>query len=164
MIIIAVIVFVIFIITAHIFAPEGYSWRADTVSRLANPGHPYSWILRLGMICYGIILIAATSEISLSSILIVVYGFGLILTGIFSVEKHERIHMISIYAAGAALIVAMFRLSINYDIISIICLVSMLTAELLFNIKPLANWRGLSQRVVHLSTLIWLASYGLKIL
>ncbi len=59
MVIIAVIVFVIFILVAHAFAPQGYCWTADTVSRLADPGHSYAWILRAGMIAYGLLLIAA---------------------------------------------------------------------------------------------------------
>ncbi|MBI9106398.1 MAG: DUF998 domain-containing protein [Spirochaetales bacterium] len=160
MIIIAVIVFVVFIIIAHVFAPKGYSWTADTVSRLADPVHPYAWILRIGMISYGIILIAGTRDYSLSSILIAIYGFGVITTGVFTVKKHERIHMFSIYAAGAALLAAMFRHAITGDIISILCLVSMISSELVFNIKYFARWRGLSQRIVHLSSLIWLAAHG----
>ncbi len=160
MVIIAITVFVLSIIIAHILAPEGYNWKTETVSRLANPGHPYAWILRAGMIAYGILLVTATSEITILSMLIAAYGSGVIITGVLTVEKNERIHMLSIYAAGAALVIAMFRLAITGSIVSIICLVSMLTAELLFNIKAFARWRGISQRIVHLSTLVWLAAYG----
>jgi len=158
MIIIAVIVFTVFIIIAHIFAPEGYNWKAETVSRLADQGHPYAWILRTGMIAYGIILIASTTNISFTSILIAAYGLGVLTTGIFTVEKYERIHMFSIYAAGTALSVAMVRHAIAGSIVSIICLTFMIAAELVFNIKAFSRWRGVSQRAVHLSTLIWLAA------
>ncbi len=160
MLIIAVIVFVIFIIIAHLFAPGNYNWKADTVSRLADPGHPHAWILRAGMIIYGIILIAAMTEISFLSVMIAVYGLGVIITGIFQVVKYRFIHMLSIYIAGAALVIAMFRLVIAGDIVSLICLVIMLSAELLFNIKALSGWRGLTQRIVHLASLIWLAAHG----
>jgi|GEM_PF-4161853 len=159
MIKIAVAVFVSFIITAHAFAPRGYRWTSETVSRLADSRHPHAWIIRAGMIIYGVILIISTSEITIVRILIAAYGFGVVLSGIFCVEKHERIHIFSIYTAGAGLTSAMFLLALRGDIVSIICLIVLLTAELLFNIKTLSLLRGLSQRIVHLSTLIWLISF-----
>lgn len=161
MIIIAVTVFITFIIIAHIFAPQGYSWKSETVSRLADSENSRAWILRTGMISYGIILIIATLELSFPAILTSIYGLGLISTGIFTVERHKNIHMFSIYTAGAALIIAMFWLAITGDMVSMLCLASMIIAEILFNIKALVRWRGVSQRIVHLSSLIWLVTYSL---
>ncbi|MBI9104375.1 MAG: DUF998 domain-containing protein [Spirochaetales bacterium] len=160
MVIVAIVVFIIFIILAHAFAPAGYRWKSETVSRLADSGHPHRWILKVGMVAYGMLLIASTSELSLLSLLVVIYGLGVIVTAIFTVEKYKSVHMFSIYVAGGALVVAMFRLSITGDIISLICLACLLIAEIIFNIKSLKKWRGLSQRTVHLFTLIWLAAYG----
>lgn len=41
-------------IAAQSVAPPSYNWLVKTVSALGAQGYPYGWIMRVGMIGYGL--------------------------------------------------------------------------------------------------------------
>ena len=55
--VIAVAVFIGIIIIAHLSANGSYSWKTNTVSELAAQGYERKWIMQIGFVLFGLILI-----------------------------------------------------------------------------------------------------------
>jgi hypothetical protein len=172
---IAVLWLVVFIVVAHLLAPAGYRWTRDTVSRLGQRGHRRFWILRTGMAGYGSLMFAATIWREAPVCLLGLYGLGVFLAGIVPVAPPDttdenallkgRIHDVSIYAAGACLVAAIIWHLGRADqwperLHHATPLALVLIFEIGFNLPDehaVSRWRGLLQRGLHLTTLVWIA-------
>jgi hypothetical membrane protein len=87
---IAIAYWIVIIVVAHLFPPPGYGWTRNTISDLASQGHTYKWIMQAGMIGFGILINLAvgltfwrTKRMSIHLPFIALYGFAILLSGIF---------------------------------------------------------------------------------
>lgn len=92
----AVVFFVAVITVAHLFAPSAYSFTQNTVSDLGAQGYSLAWIMRSGLMGFGL-LISAAMAVSLvkqtgsplPDALLLVYGLGIFFAGVFSTLPFE---------------------------------------------------------------------------
>jgi hypothetical protein len=59
LILLAVVTFVATILLAQLVAPPDYDWTRHTVSELAAQGQEHAWVMRAGLVAYGLLLTAA---------------------------------------------------------------------------------------------------------
>lgn len=93
---IAVALFLVVIVAAHVVAPEAYSWTEHTMSHLGAQGYENATIMRLGLIAYGaLVLLAAIWKVwrfprrAWPNMFIGIYGFAILLTGFFSTSPFQ---------------------------------------------------------------------------
>ena len=53
---IAVAYIAVFLVAAHLAAPDVYNWQQHSISRLAVQAYPDAWIMRLGFIGFGVLV------------------------------------------------------------------------------------------------------------
>ena len=109
---------------AHAVAVAPYSWRDNTISELASQGYSRAWIMRAGFIGFGALVIAGAVLRAeppqpwwYREIPLLLYGLGLLLSGVFSAapfapgvgysEGEARLHSASATAAGVGISLAM---------------------------------------------------------
>ena len=87
---VAVIYWIVIIILAHFFAPPGYLWTQNSISELAAQGHTYKWIMQAGLIGFGVLVMLAvgqtifkTRQMIYALLPVALYGFAILLSGIF---------------------------------------------------------------------------------
>jgi len=83
--IISTTLFVLFIITAHIFSTNNYYWIKNTISDLGAQGYERKLIMQIGFLIFGLTLSVGIflNGLSLRSAPILIYGLCVALTGIF---------------------------------------------------------------------------------
>lgn len=184
---IAVILFVIFILVAHLVvslkAPALYDWRRNTISDLEAQAYTYAWIMRLGLILFGSILVAGIvlkfvrrAAVWHVDIPIFLYAASVLLTGVFSikpflpVESYSRpedtLHSFFATLSGVSISVGILghafpfrdrsRRIIVIDF-AVFALVVGLSALFGLAESTLPNYVGLVQRLMWLIGLAWLA-------
>jgi len=100
----------------------GYSQLGDTVSRLGSPGQPYAVLARVGVVLYGLLVIAGAGSLGLATrhrrrvlrSLVRVYGAAAVLAGVVPKDlpgtPHtlaSRLHVDATIVGGLALLAAM---------------------------------------------------------
>ncbi len=74
---------------AHFFAPPGYDWTRNTISELASQGHGGKWLMQIGFIGFGILVLwgiaraLSAKQVGLAAMPVGVYGAAILLSGIF---------------------------------------------------------------------------------
>lgn len=94
---IAVFFFINSIIVSQLFTPESYYWIQNTVSELAAQGYDNAWIMKIGLIGYGLLLgaglilrLMSTREFIFPDLLLLIYSIGILLSGIYSTAPFEK--------------------------------------------------------------------------
>jgi len=112
------------IVVAHALAPPAYLWTEHTISHLAAQGYERAWIMRLGFISFGaLVLIATIARVRRSPraawphALVGLYALAVLISGIFSTSpfspgvayshREASIHSVMATLAGIALSAAM---------------------------------------------------------
>lgn len=86
---IAVAYFISVIVLAHFFVPPAYDWTQNTVSDLASQEHTYKWIMQIGFIGFGLLLIWGVifhfnkNRRAYFLLFVAVYGLSILMSGIF---------------------------------------------------------------------------------
>lgn len=86
---VAVAYFISVIIFAHFFVPPAYDWAQNTVSDLASQEHTYKWIMQIGFIGFGLLLIWGVifhfnkNRRAYFLLFVAVYGLSILMSGIF---------------------------------------------------------------------------------
>ena len=90
---VAVILIVAAILTAHLASIPPYSWHDNTISELGSQGYKNAWIMRAGFIGFGALVVAgsvqrmrAQKQLWYRELPLVLYGGGILLSGIFSAK------------------------------------------------------------------------------
>ena len=85
--------FVGIIIVAHFFTTNPYDWRANTISELASQNYQYRWIMKIGFILFGGILIVGIINKLINGngkLLIelpfLIYGLAILISGLYSTK------------------------------------------------------------------------------
>ncbi len=177
---IAVAYIVIFLVLAHLAAPETYRWQQHTISQLAAQAYANAWIMRLGFIGFGVLVqITGVTRIRLRPRLwyrevpIMLYGLAILLAGIFLTEPfvegvpfsagEARLHSLFATSAGVMITLATLlyaltdmppsRRSVHWIALALITLVS-----LLFGAMPAIG--GVLQRLLWVIGFAWLVYLG----
>ncbi len=177
----AVIYWIAIIILAHFFAPPGYLWTQNSISELASQGHTYKWIMQAGLIGYGALVVLAvgqtifkTRQMIFALLPIALYGFAVLLSGIFCAAPIDpsisysiaeaNLHSVLATAAGWSL-----SLAILWRIFAAanerekrahtIFLTAVIGFSLLFGLAEngtIAIGKGFVQRILYLCGFFWL--------
>jgi hypothetical membrane protein len=174
--IIPITYFVIVIIVAHYFVPRDYYWVENTISEMAAQHLPNGWIMRLGFIGFGMLLIMTLISFWIDNSItwwllvpFIIYGVAVLLTGIWSTEYKEfkaeasafasKLHSLFAALAGIALTMTIVVNMIITQVMSFKWLhlgfvVAITLISLLFAKIP--KYQGIIQRVLYLTSFIWM--------
>lgn len=176
-----VVYFALVIIAAHFFAPEGYRWTQNTISDLGSQGHKRKWIMQAGFIGFGLLLdgliafkAIAANHLSLADGLTALYGFSVLVTGIFCAapmlhgvkgsKGEARAHSFFANIAGWAMmggVVAAFTQagSTQAEWVQVAFFFLMLACSGLFGLAEngtLPIGKGVAQRILYVVGLAWI--------
>lgn len=177
--ILAVLVFTIVILIAHICSVAGYDWRMNTVSDLGSQGYPRKWIMQVGFILFGLILCAGIfRKFSMhtidyaTDIPMGLYGLGILISGICCTEpfvdgvKYSAIES-SIHSASATFAGIAFSMAILFSglkaeesamrWIHFIFLGFVLGMSIYFGLSRSNN--GLIQKLMYAGSFIWIIKF-----
>lgn len=175
-----VALFIAFILVAHLFVPQGYQIRINTISEMAAQGLPHGWIMRSGFILFGLTQIIGQGHrlqkqegSLLTTIPYILYGVSIGLTGIWSTTypgmvqpnlTESGLHSLFATTAGVALVVTMLlfawrtkeiRLRLTHLGVAILVLLLSMGFGLLPGIQ------GWTQRLMYAVSFLWiLCCYG----
>lgn len=177
--VIAVLIFVGIILVAHFLAIAEYNWKINTVSELASQGYPRKWIMQIGFIIFGLILLLGISnKVRLNTVDYVIdipigiYGLAILISGIYCTkpfvselqysEFESNIHSISATIAGIAFSIGILASGIKESgtssrLIHFTFLVFVIGMSAYFGISQSNN--GLIQKLMYLGSFYWLIKY-----
>ncbi|MCP4937373.1 MAG: DUF998 domain-containing protein [bacterium] len=173
--------FIVVIFAAHFFMPPEYDWTQNTISDLAAQGLKYQWIMQLGFIGFGLLLnggfvskFISARTVFYPDVLIMVYGFAVLLTGVFSTEpflegvsfsiQEANLHSIFAQVAGVFFSIAILAYLISSPdpkskLFHTIFLIFVIGISMVFGLAEneiIQLGRGLIQRTLYLVSFVWL--------
>lgn len=173
---IAVVCFVAFIGTAHLFAPPAYVWAEHTISQLAAQGYGNAWMMRAGFLVFGSLVVLGAVQKTRTApgrwyreLPLMLYGLGIFLSGLFSAQPfiegaafsdvEANLHSVMATAAGLGMSVAIVLYSLTAQgrakrLIHVTAFVLVVGLSALFG--QLSAGAGLAQRLLYLVGLAWL--------
>jgi len=183
----AVIWYVAALLAAQAAAPATYSWVHHTVSELGAQGYDRAWIMRLGLVGFGLLInggllrkAAARRRLAGPDLCVMVYGAGILLSGVISTAPfvagmpfsatQASWHSVFATSAGLALSAGMlWRALIETTWAArrrhLAALVAVTLLSALFGMADsglITAGRGVIQRGLHVVGLAWLwVAYGL---
>lgn len=176
MVFISVLYFILVIIVASFFTPEGYSLLTNTISEMASQQLPNAWIMRVGFIGFGVIMSAGlgfdikTKRISpWVAIPFIGYALSIFATGIWSTnyslsvapysEFETNMHSLFATLAGFLLIAAILieavitkKMQVRWFNIAFVLGISLFSG--LYALFP--EIQGIFQRVMYLVSFWWM--------
>jgi hypothetical membrane protein len=172
----AVIYILIALIAAHFLVDDSYQWQVNSISQLGAQAYDKAWIIRSGFIGFGIlILLTGIRRIKkdkrywFREIAIMIYGFSILLSGIFSAEpfvegvsystQEAQLHGVFATMAGFALTIAILMFTFtdvpnSKRIGHFVALISVTVFSLLFGVH--SNFAGIIQRLLWFAGFTWL--------
>jgi len=172
--IISTTLFVVFIIVAHIFSTENYDWTKNTISDLGAQGYHRKLIMQIGFLAFGLTLAIGIflNGLSWRTSPILVYGLCVALTGIFCTKPFVDLDTYSttqstLHSAFAQIAGVTFSISVltqlyftsdnNSKLIHLTFFVLVIGLSASFGL--LKNYQGIAQRLLYLTSFIWLIKY-----
>ena len=172
--IISTTLFVVFIIVAHIFSTDNYDWTKNTISDLGSQGYDRKLIMQIGFLGFGITL---TFGLILNGLTwrtspIFIYGICVALTGIFCTKPfvdidtysttQSTLHSTFAQIAGVAFSIGIltqifFTTDNNIKYIHLAFFILVIGLSATFGL--LKNYQGIAQRLLYLTSFIWLIKY-----
>lgn len=172
--IIAVAVFILAIVIAHFFATHNYNWTKNTISDLGSQNYPFKSIMQFGFLGFGLILSFGilASGLTWSKTLILIYGLGVALTGIFCTQPffpsdHFSISESNMHSLLAQIAGISFTVGILIHLflapnprekwIHLIFFLLVIGFSISFGLSK--NHQGIAQRLLYLTSFIWLIKF-----
>lgn len=172
--IISTILFVVFIIVAHIFSTANYDWTKNTISDLGAQGYDRKYIMQIGFLAFGLTLSVGIflNGLSLRTSPILIYGICVGLTGIFCTKPffdinsysttQSTLHSTFAQIAGVTFSVGIltqlfFTTDKNLIYIHIAFFILVIGLSATFGL--LKNYQGIAQRLLYLTSFLWLIKY-----
>ncbi|WP_375582771.1 DUF998 domain-containing protein [Cyclobacterium xiamenense] len=171
--------FVGVIIVAHLFTTNPYDWKTNTISELASQHYQYRWIMKIGFILFGgILLFGITNKLIngngnvLTELPVLIYGLAILISGLYStkpivdgIEYAELESKIHSYAAqiagmtfsGGLLIYGFTETNTNLKIIHFVTFAFVVGCSALFGIMD--SHVGIIQRVMYVGSFVWLTLF-----
>ena len=172
--IISPLLFVVFILVAHVFSTDNYDWTKNTISDLGAQGYEKKLIMQIGFLAFGLTLSIGLflNGLTWRTTPILIYGLCVALTGIFCTKPfvdldtysttQSTLHSTFAQIAGVTFSVGILTQiffttdnNLKYIHISFFILVIGLSAT--FGL--LKNYQGIAQRLLYLTSFIWLVKY-----
>jgi len=172
--IISTILFVVFIIIAHIFSTDNYDWTKNTISDLGAQGYDRKLIMQIGFLVFGLTFAIGIflNGLSWRTSPILVYGLCVALTGIFCTKPffdtntysttQSTLHSTFAQIAGVTFSIGVltqvfFSSDNNSKLIHVTFFVLIIGLSATFGL--LKNYQGITQRLLYLTSFIWLIKY-----
>ena len=172
----AVAILLALILAAHAVAPDAYTWTQHTMSHLGAQGYEHANTMRFGLVSYGaLVLVGAILKVARAvrtawpHSFIGIYGFAILLTGLFSTSPflpganfsvpEANLHSNFATLSGIGILTAMVAFAIVHRsrlprIIDVVALVlTMLLSAAFFTFGDMA---GAFQRLLWLVGFAWL--------
>lgn len=166
--------FVVFIIVAHIFSTNYYDWTKNTISDLGAQGYERKLIMQIGFLAFGLTLCLGIflNGLSIRTSPILIYGLCVALTGIFCTKPffdintystiQSTLHSTFAQIAGLTFSIGIlaqifFRTDRSFKYIHIAFFILVIGLSALFGL--LKNYQGIAQRLLYLTSFIWLIKY-----
>ncbi|WP_185716254.1 DUF998 domain-containing protein [Larkinella knui] len=162
---------------AQLRAPASYHWVKNTISDLGAQHYEKGWMMQLGFIGFGLLLVGGgladlvSGQLSLlRASPVILYGLAVALTGIFCTQpfwtdafysvQESRLHSVLAQLAGLS-----FSVAIVVQLLApqrpsdraIHATVLLLVLGLSGSFKFFSEYAGLLQRVLYLVSLTWLS-------
>jgi hypothetical membrane protein len=170
----AIALFVLVVIVAHVVATHQYDWMKNTISDLGAQGYQRKLIMQTGFILFGAMMVAGVvlNGLSWRTAPILIYAVCVGLTGVFCTKPffqatgysvaQATAHSVLAQIAGIAFttsIVVQFFLATtnNQRFIHLFFLVMVVAFSMLFALLPAVQ--GVSQRLLYLVSFVWLIRF-----
>ena len=172
--IISPLLFILFIILAHLLATNNYDFSKNTISDLGSQGYDKKLIMQIGFVLFGVILASGifSNGLTWRTFPILIYGLCVAMTGIFCTKPffefanysttQSTIHSVFAQIAGISFSVGIltqlfFTTDNNTRLIHVFFFVLIIVLSISFGL--LRNYQGIAQRVLYLTSFIWLIKY-----
>jgi hypothetical membrane protein len=172
--IISTVLFALFILVAHIFSTDNYDWTKNTISDLGSQGYDKKLIMQFGFLVFGLTL---TTGILIKGLTwrtapILIYALCVALTGIFCTKPffdfgtysttQSTLHSTFAQIAGVTFSIGIlsqifFTSDNNLKYLHIVFFVLVVGLSASFGL--LKNYQGIAQRLLYLTSFIWLIKY-----
>lgn len=166
--------FVLAIVLAHIFSTNNYDWTKNTISDLGSQGYDRKLIMQLGFVTFGLTLSTGilANGLTWRTTPILIYGLCVGLTGVFCTkpffnldnysETQTTIHSALAQIAGATftlgiLIQLFYSADKNEKWIHFIFFILVVGLSASFGLVK--NHHGIAQRLLYLTSFIWLIKF-----
>lgn len=177
-IVIAILLFTLFTILAHIFAPTEYSISKNAISALGAQGYDKKILMQLAFLSFGIVLSTGIifDQFGWRELPLLIFALSMVMVGIFCAKPFDEqagftysgteatIHVIFSRIAAlsfwmAVLFKMIFSAGLKLKRIHFAFLIVLAVIGLLSRIMPLKNDIGLVQRILFLISFVWLIKY-----
>ncbi len=172
--IISTTLFVLFIMMAQIFSKDNYDWTKNTISDLGSQGYDRKLIMQIGFLAFGLTLAIGIllNGLSWRTAPILVYGLCVALTGIFCTKPfvdlktystmQSALHSTFAQIAGVTFSIGiltqiLFTSDNNLKYIHLAFFLLVIGISATFGL--LKNYQGITQRLLYLTSFIWLIKY-----
>lgn len=172
--IISTVLFVVFIIVAHIFSTDNYDWTKNTISDLGAQDYERKLIMQIGFLAFGLTISVGIflNGLSLRTLPILIYGLCVALTGVFCTKPffdintysatQSTLHSTFAQIAGVAFSVGIltqifFTVDKNIKYIHIVFFILVIGLSATFGLMK--NYQGVAQRLLYLTSFSWLIKY-----
>lgn len=177
----AVAYWLVIIIIAHFFAPPGYIWTQNTISELASQGHVHKWIMQVGLMGFGALVILAVGLASQRAgkmryhlLPVAIYGLGVFISGMFcaapidptmpfsaaEAKMHSNMATLAGFSLSMGILWQIFLATNSREkTLHTIFLIAVMGFAILFGLTEngtLSLGTGLVQRMLYLSGFGWL--------
>jgi hypothetical membrane protein len=171
--IISTALFVVFIIAAHIVSTDNYNWTKNTISDLGAQGYAKKLIMQIGFLAFGLTLAIGLflNGLTLRTSPIFIYGICVALTGIFCTKPfvyletysaaqstlHSTFAQIAGVTFSIGILTQIFFTTDNIKYIHLAFFILVIGLSATFGL--LKNYQGIAQRLLYLTSFIWLIKY-----
>lgn len=166
--------FVAFILVGHIFSTDNYDWTKNTISDLGAQGYDRKLIMQIGFLAFGLTLSFGLflNGLTWRTTPILIYGLCIALTGIFctkpfiSLDTYSTIqstlHSTLAQIAGVTFSMGIlaqifFATDNNLKFIHLTFFILVVGLSVTFGL--LQNYQGIVQRLLYLTSFVWLIKY-----
>ncbi|KOY84359.1 hypothetical protein AD998_21360 [bacterium 336/3] len=162
------------IVVAHIFSTNHYDWTKNTISDLGSQGYNRKLIMQLGFLAFGLTLLVGIllNGFTWRTTPILIYGLCVGLTGVFctkpffSFDNYSALQA-TIHSALAQIAGATFTLGILVQLFysidksekAIHFTFFILVVGLSASFGLVKNYQGITQRLLYLTSFIWLIKF-----
>lgn len=171
---ISTLIFVFFIIVAHVFATNNYDFSKNTISDLGAQAYDRKGIMQIGFLAFGLTLSVGIllNGLSLQTLPILIYALCVALTGIFCTkpffpntsfsEIESTLHSIFAQVAGISFsigILTQIFYATDKQEKTAHFIFFLLVIGLSASFGLLKNYQGIAQRLLYLVSFIWLIKF-----
>lgn len=170
----SIIVFVFFIVVAHVFATDNYNFTKNTISDLGAQAYSRKWIMQIGFLTFGMTLATGVfmNGFSFRTLPILIYALCVALTGVFCTkpffqyssfsETESTLHAVFAQIAGVTFsigILTQIFFETDKSVKTTHFLFFLLVIGLSISFGLLKNYQGIAQRLLYLISFIWLIKF-----